>query len=287
MAKVQGRLKDICLVRALMTLRGITVEDLAFHAGVQLENLTAWLTGAQSALAHRSYISVLSYLGITKDGLTGSHVQVWTMHAPRSFSEVQQEALRQIAPWLVGGQIAEITGDFQPVMKKVRAYAIRGKSFKIIVLITGGMRKPAELDSTMLPNIQPRTGGEHQNGSCHVDPLYWHAVRNSAITPSEFDDIFTGSYNEWSWNDVRLVARERGITPTAMAKWVLSRDPKDSAALAQINESMGGEAVIEGEAEVESEAASEAPAKNPRAPRKIDKVDKTLRSVPIPITRQH
>lgn len=282
MAKTPGRLKDICLVRALMTLRGIKVEDLAFHAGVQLENLTAWLSGTQSALAHRSYISVLSYLGITKEGLTGSHVQVWELEAPRKFSPIQLEALKQIAPWLVGGQIAEITGDFQPVFHKVRAYAIRGKSFKVIVLVKGGMRMPAKLEASMLPNIQTRISGDKKDGSCHVDPLYWHAVRNSAITPAEFDDIFTGNYSEWSWNDVRLIARERGITPSSMAKWVLSRDPKDSAALAQINEGFGGEVVVEGE--VEKEPAREAPAKTPRPAKKAEKV---LMAVPTPLTRQH
>lgn len=275
--------KDIYLVRALMTLRGITVDELAFHSGVQLENLTAWLTGSQSALAHRSYISVLSYLGITKDGLTGSHVQVWDLRAPRRFSNVQIEAFKQISPWLVGGQIAEIVGEFQAPLKKVRAYAIRGKSFKVIVLVRGGIRMPAELEASMLPNIQTRTSNDGKDGACHVDHLYWHAVRNSAITPAEFDDIFTGNYKEWSWNDVRIVARERGITPSTMAEWVLSRDPKDSGLLAQMSEGFGGEVEVEATA-AEPEAEPEVPVRPPRAQKKNEKI---IMAVPSPISRHH
>lgn len=283
MAKPPIRIKDIRLVRALMTLRSIKAEDLALHAGVQLENLNAWLEGTNSALAHRSYVSVLSYLGITKEGLTGGHVQVWTLRAPRQFSSLQAEALKEIAPWLVGGQIAEVTGDFQPAFKKMRAYVIRGKSFKVLVQVTGGMRIPAELESSMMPGIQTRTTSDGKSGVSHVDALYWHALRHSAITPAEFDDIFTGNFNEWSWNDVRLVARERGITPSALARWVLSRDPKDSGALAQLNESFSGEVGVETEPEKEP-----APAENTSKPRSPRRADKALMAVP-PLTspRQH
>lgn len=60
--------KDVRLVHALMTLRGLSPHELALHTGVQIENLQAWLQGTASALAHRSYIALLSYLGLTRDG---------------------------------------------------------------------------------------------------------------------------------------------------------------------------------------------------------------------------
>lgn len=57
-----------------------------------------------------------------------------------------------------------------------------------------------------------------------VDALYWNAVRNQAITPAEFDDLFFETALECSWNDLRLMARERGITPSMLAKDILSKD---------------------------------------------------------------
>ena len=57
-----------------------------------------------------------------------------------------------------------------------------------------------------------------------MESSYWHAVRNKAITPAEFDDLFFETALECSWNDLRLMARERGITPSMLAKDVLAKD---------------------------------------------------------------
>lgn len=61
-----------------------------------------------------------------------------------------------------------------------------------------------------------------------VDSLYWHAARTGQLTPSEFDDIFLETYDKWSWNDVRLIARKRGITPTDLAESILAKDGKNN-----------------------------------------------------------
>lgn len=216
--------KDVRLVHALMILRGLSPHELALHTGVQIENLQAWLQGTASALAHRSYIALLSYLGLTREGLSKAYVQNWEMDVRQQFSEVQQNALQQVAIWLTGGTMIEIMGEWQPLFGKTRMFAIRGDNFKILLGLKGAFRMPCALQPSMVPGLSYRTTEDNKPPEIRVEASYWHAVRNKAITPAEFDDLFFETALECSWNDLRLMARERGITPSMLAKDVLAKD---------------------------------------------------------------
>ena len=143
--------KDVRLVHALMTLRGLSPHELALHTGVQIENLQAWLQGTASALAHRSYIALLSYLGLTRDGLSKAYVQNWEMAVGSTFSPAQMGALEQVAQWLVGGTMIEIMGEWQPLYGKMRVFAIRGENFKILLGLKSGFKMPCALQPSMVP----------------------------------------------------------------------------------------------------------------------------------------
>lgn len=226
--------KDVRLVQALMVLRGLSPHELSLHTGVQIENLQAWLQGSASALTHRSYIALLSYLGLTRDGLSKSYVQNWDMDVRQTFSASQLEALQQVAPWLGGGTMIEIMGEWQPLFGKTRMFAIRGENFKILLGLKGAFRMPCALQPNMVPGLSYRTTEDNKPPEIRVEASYWHAVRNKAITPAEFDDLFFETALECSWNDLRLMARERGITPSMLAKDVLSKDiPVDEFAMAK------------------------------------------------------
>ena len=238
--------KDVRLVHALMTLRGLSPHELALHTGVQIENLQAWLQGTASALAHRSYIALLSYLGLTRDGLSKAYVQNWEMDVRQTFSAAQLEALTQVAPWLIGGTMIEIMGEWQPLLGKTRMFAIRGENFKILLGLKGAFRMPCALQPNMVPGLSYRTTEDSKPPEIRVEAAYWHAVRNKAITPAEFDDLFFETALECSWNDLRLMARERGITPSMLAKDVLSKDmPADEFAMAKAEVKARKEAVVE------------------------------------------
>lgn len=226
--------KEVRLVRSLMTLRNITPDMLSAHTGIQLENLQAWLNGTASALSNRSYVSMLTYLGLTKHGLSGSYVQVWNLNVSKEFSEEQLQAFSEISGWLAGGQLMEIKGDYQKWSKKLRVFAIRGKHFKILVKLQGGIRNPLELKPEHFSgNVTARMRDNSPALVSKVDDLYWHAARTAQLTPSEFDDIFLETYDKWSWNDLRLIARERGITPSDLAESILAKDSKQSNTMSE------------------------------------------------------
>lgn len=237
--------KDVRLVHALMILRNLSSQELALHTGVQIENLEAWLEGTSSALAHRSYIALLSYLGLTRDGLSKAYVQNWEMDVGKTFSVDQLDTLHQIAPWLSGGTMMEIIGEWQPLIGKMRIFAIRGENFKVLLALRGTFRMPCALQPSLVPGLSYRTTEDNKPPEIRVESSYWHAVRNKAITPAEFDDLFFETALECSWNDLRLMARERGITPSMLAKDVLSRDmPADEFVMAKQSSSVAVTAAV-------------------------------------------
>lgn len=255
--------KDVRLVHALMILRGLSPHELALHTGVQIENLQAWLQGTASALAHRSYIALLSYLGLTRDGLSKAYVQNWEMDVRQQFSEVQQDALLQVAPWLTGGTMIEIMGEWQPLFGKTRMFAIRGDNFKILLGLKGAFRMPCALQPSMVPGLSYRTTEDNKPPEIRVEASYWHAVRNKAITPAEFDDLFFETALECSWNDLRLMARERGITPSMLAKDVLAKDMQsEEMAVAKVEAKAKKETVAA--TEQQAAATATAPARTRR-----------------------
>lgn len=238
--------KDVRLVHALMQLRNVGPHDLALHTGVQIENLHAWLQGTASALAHRSYIALLSYLGLTRDGLSKTYVQNWEMDVRQKFNSSQLEALEHVAPWLVGGTMIEIMGEWQPLYGKTRIFAIRGDNFKVLLALKGALRMPCSLQPAMVPGISYRTTPDNKPPEIRVDPMYWNAVRNKSVTPAEFDDLFFETALECSWNDLRLMARERGITPSMLAKDVLAKDMSlDANVVAKVEVRAQKEASVE------------------------------------------
>ena len=246
--------RDIELVRALMKLRKVKPADLAIHTGVQIENLHAWLQGTASALAHRSYIALLTYLGLTAEGLSKEFVQHWEMDVKRAFSEEQLDTLIQMAPWLSGGSMIEIVGSWQPLYGKTRVFAIRGDNFKVLLAVRGGLRMPAALTPDILPGIVYRTTEDDKEPKIEVEALYWNAVRNKAITPAEFDDLFLETSADFSWNDLRLLARERGITPSMLALDILTRDMQEADVAVALDMATQVETAVETEVEAPERA---------------------------------
>ncbi len=273
--------KDVRLVHALMTLRGLSPHELALHTGVQIENLQAWLQGTASALAHRSYIALLSYLGLTRDGLSKAYVQNWEMAVGSTFSPAQMGALEQVAQWLVGGTMIEIMGEWQPLYGKMRVFAIRGENFKILLGLKSGFKMPCALQPSMVPGLSYRTTEDNKPPEIRVESSYWHAVRNKAITPAEFDDLFFETALECSWNDLRLMARERGITPSMLAKDVLAKDMQaEEFSVAKVEVKARKEVVAEQPASVSAPAERivvEAPAETVEA--------KKAMSIPLTVGR--
>ena len=222
--------KDVRLVHALMALRRITPQELSLHTGIQVENLNAWLKGTASALALRSYIALLSYLGLTREGLSKAYVQHWELEATTAFTPEQIASLQQVAPWLAGGAMIEIMGEWQPLYGKTRMFAIRGETFKILIAVKSGFRMPLAVQPSLIPGVAYRSTPDNKPPEIRVDHLYWNAVRTKAITPAEFDDLFFETALECSWNDLRLMARERGLTPSMLAKDIFTKDMAVEAA---------------------------------------------------------
>jgi pimeloyl-ACP methyl ester carboxylesterase len=91
-----------------------------------------------------------------------------------------------------GAQMIEIKSDSKDsFFSKTRVYAFRGETFKVLLYLTGGILRPKALDADSFPGVIWRSSSEGRPPCCVVDNLYWSAIKDEALTPSEFDDIFT------------------------------------------------------------------------------------------------
>ncbi len=220
--------RNVALVKALMALREMDMHQVSAHTGVQIENFQAWLDGASTVLSQKSYQALLNYLGLTVEGFNLNFVQNWMLRAPSAFSADQRDALVQVSPLMGMAHMIEIKGSWLPMFSKQRLFAIRGDGFKVLVAVKGSWRMPPALTPAMFPDVMPQA----QVNEVHVDELTWHSVRHQTLTPSEFDELFDPSSVNCSWNDVRLMARERGITPAMLARDILARETSGDPVIA-------------------------------------------------------
>lgn len=218
--------KSIRLAQAMMILKNLSINQISTATGIQIENLNAWFAGSLKALSPQSYMSLMSFLGLLKASLSSEYVHIWKLDAKPKLSSLQLSSLTDISGAMMGGaQMIEIKSDNKDsFFSKTRVYAFRGETFKVLLYLTGGIIRPKALDADSFPGVIWRSSSEGRPPCCVVDDLYWSAIKDEALTPSEFDDIFTETYHKCTWNDVRLIARERGITPTDISSWMLRNE---------------------------------------------------------------
>lgn len=220
-------MKSIRLARAIMLLRGMNARQVSEHTGLSVENLAAWLRGSNNALSASSYVTLFGFLGVNKKGLSTKHIHIWNLHTHSgNLTAQQKEALKEVAPLLAEGAILEVTSkkpEFTPI-NRLRAFIVKGQSARVLVHIHGFMKDPQGIDPGMLPGTAWRTHDNNSRFVVKLDRLYWNAVKAGSITRSEFDDIYSENFDKCSWNDVRLIARERGITPSMITQMILSRE---------------------------------------------------------------
>jgi len=219
--------EDVRLVRTLMVLRNLTVDKVSTNTGVQQENFSAWLNGTASALSHKSYLSILSYFGLTRDGFSDAFIQHWSMNVYSSFSDSQKAVLGAVSTWLKSAVMVELIGGVQPFYGKRRIFAIRNDNVKILFAVHGGFKIPSTLLFDMLPGVAYRSTEDNRSHEIDIDDLYWNAICSQSVTAAEFDDIFFETAKACSWNDLRLMARERSITPAMLAGNILAKEVAD------------------------------------------------------------
>ncbi|HEY6436184.1 MAG TPA: hypothetical protein VIY47_06315, partial [Ignavibacteriaceae bacterium] len=196
---------------------------------ISLENLKAWLGGSANTLAAHSYVELFKFLGVSKEGLLPDRVHLWTVDAGWS-GKLNQKNL-SILEW-AGNLVSEckmvevINGseNNKSIFQKKRVFMILGEKVKIRVMIhvTSQWNEPPAIDPIVLPGVQWE-GDDGKGMVLKADGMYWKSINEGSLTISEFDDVFTGDFQKCSWNNLRLVAREHGVTPAMIANWIITR----------------------------------------------------------------
>ncbi len=214
-------------VKAIMKLRGIGLSEVCKHTGIQNENLVAWLRGVKEALSEQSYSSLLSFLGISDENK--NHVHVWKI--PTKNGSISKEYVNYLTfaakNLLINAQITEINIGKTEFLKKKRVFIMNtDTNLRVILVLQGGIRAPKDLNlATVLPNVEWLVDSK----PITIDKTYTSTAKNASLTFSEIDDIMNDEQSPVSWADLRLIAREHGITPTELSQWIMSEIQHDNA----------------------------------------------------------
>lgn len=213
-------------VRAIMKLRGVSIHEICRHTGIQAENLQAWLRGVKEALSDSSYISLMSFLGIDAKQ-DKEQVHVWRIPVKNGdISKDYTDALRFAAASLLkDAKIAELNIGKCERFKQKRVFIIRSSNnLRITLVLKGGFRKPRNL---ILQQDLPNTSWLKDQNPLNIDKTYANTAKNETLTASEINDILNDECQSVSWADLRLIARERGVTPTNLMQWIMDEEVAD------------------------------------------------------------
>jgi hypothetical protein len=226
-------MKSIKLARSLMLLKGLSPRDVAHNTGLPSENLVAWLNGSNNTLSPSSYVTLFTYLGVDKTGISGEHVHVWKIKNKMGrFSSQVMQAFKDVAPLLDKGEMMEIVRQekIKSFFDKTRLFILKGAGFRILLHLESSFFAPQSVEPSMIPGVSWCSTVDNNRALAKLDRLYWNAALSGSLTTSEFDDIFMQTFDKCSWGDLRLISRERGVTPSTIAMWILSGEINQAAA---------------------------------------------------------
>lgn len=223
------QLKAHELVSILSRLTGMEPKLLALVANVPANNLNSWLTGKQNNLQMRSIKSVMAVLGLDVSdkgvNLHSDRVHSFKL-ADKKFSKLAGYGqLKLIAPLLEDCAITEVVLAGQKPDPKCRQFMLRGlnaRQVRVLITLDLGRFKKAKITPELLKFSSWRDDSED-----HIlvvkDPIFWARLVTNDLTTYEFDWIFHNSYDQVSWDDVSLMARETGTRPSDMMSFIHQR----------------------------------------------------------------
>ena len=212
------------VVKALMTLRGLSRKGLAKLAGVREDNLRAWLAGGDSAdlcMARKNQLVVLQALGIDDDTPRSDTVHAWVLdESSREARMAALEALSVMVSVYDGAEVIHFGADSDSAftLSQPSHFGLRFAAFRVVLTV-----KPAFFrDVRFTPDDINGFSWAQENPVCLLPAFRFEQLANSDVTPAEFDDFAKGQVELAKWENLHLLAREHQIRPEDIARWMFT-----------------------------------------------------------------
>lgn len=212
------------LVQSFLLLRGFTLRHVQEFTGIPRRNMQAWLAGTRDAITPAQKQALSSLLGVSRAGLSGRYVHMWTLADKRGKSDENYAPLASVLPLLRGAKLATFeTGDKRQRIFGLHGTNTEGQTFRVLLFLRQGLfARKSRVNPEYLPGVA--WNGEGKLANIQVPRTLRPSTLGAELTPEEFDMLMFNRFDNRNWQDVELVARARGITPEAIIHWLTARD---------------------------------------------------------------
>lgn len=256
------------VVKALMTLRGLSRASLAKLAGVREDNLRAWLSGSDSAelcMARKNQILVLRSLGVDEESPRSDTVHPWFLDESTGARRREgMQALHVIVNAYQGADVVHFGADEDSAFtfSQHAHFGLRFGTFRVVLTVKPGFFR----DVRFSPDEVKGLSWADENPICLLPSVRFEQMTAADVTPTEFDDFASGQVELAKWENLHLLAREHQIRAEDIARWMFTEVATREERLSITNEQAKKHVLLEERREAATVVPAEAPAPVAAAP---------------------
>lgn len=212
------------LVQSFLTLRGFSLRHVQEFTGIPRRNMRAWLAGTRDAITPSQKHALSHLLGVSRAGLSGRQVHMWTLADKRGKTTENYAPLETVLPLLRGARLAVFeAGGKRQVIYGMMGTNNEGKVFRVLLYLQHGLfARKSLVNPEYLSGVT--WNGDGKLANIQVPVALRQPTLGAELTPEEFDMLMFNRFDNRNWQDVELVARARGVTPEAIIAWITARD---------------------------------------------------------------
>ena len=221
------------IVNALLTLRCITRSQLCAVAGISVDALSAWLDetseDSDDRLSFDRQLEVLKVLGVVGETPRRDVVHNWTIRE-RAFgsSDSAYEPLRLILSCFGRAEVVHLVAETDSLLSfsSHTYFGLTFAKFRAILEIITPAFQSLSFSPESLPNLSWAA-----TGSALVLPVtkFQQLIAPGEATPASFDQERVAALEQYQWQKLVALTRERGVGATEVVKLVLDALPTNPA----------------------------------------------------------
>lgn len=224
---------NIKIVNALLTLRGLSLQQIAGVTGISLPALRAWLAGEASdndeRLSFERQLEVIKVLGIVGEHPRSDVTHSWYLREPAFGNrEATYEPLRLMLLCFGRCEVTHIAQTRDPMVSfSARSYfGLTFEKFRAVLEISFSPLRTLSFDPRQLPNMH--WVGE-QAPLIVQDETFLHLVTPGETSPAALDRERVKALAPARWARLAELAEERGLGVSDLARYLIENVPVQAA----------------------------------------------------------
>lgn len=221
------------IVKALLSLRAVSLESLGAVTGISLPALNSWLDGVASdedaRIPFERQLEVLKVLGIVGEHPRADITHHWMIREPFFGNrEEVYEPLKLMLACFGRAEVVQLTAEQDPwaLLTARTHFCLTFAKFRAVLEILSSPLQSLAFNPDSLQNL-----GWAGSGIALVleDQKFYQLTAPGEATPEALDEERLRALEHVHWNRLTAIASERGMNASQVAKLLVERVPSRPA----------------------------------------------------------